>query len=145
MTTGLKRAQNDLPNTETNLNDHVDSGFADMRKTDSIEHAQEKLLRSLEFTEQFTRYNAIKEKFENTFEWIYDSEQQQAKSESGTISRRCSQKLKDWLVSDQPLFWIQGKPGSGKSTLVKFLYEDGRTRDILQKQDPKAIVVSAYL
>lgn len=29
----------------------------------------------------------------------------------------------DWLLSDQPLFWISGKPASGKSSLMKYLSE----------------------
>ena len=32
-----------------------------------------------------------------------------------------------------PVFWIQGKPGSGKSTLMKFAMRDNRTRTSLSK------------
>ncbi|KAK4219487.1 hypothetical protein QBC37DRAFT_136616 [Rhypophila decipiens] len=41
-----------------------------------------------------------------------------------------SSRLSAWLRDPaQQLFWITGKPGSGKSTLVKFLVDDPRTRD----------------
>ena len=36
-----------------------------------------------------------------------------------------------WLQADDRLYWINGKPGSGKSTLMKFLINDPRTRDLL--------------
>ena len=34
-------------------------------------------------------------------------------------------------VPSRPVFWINGKPGSGKSTLMKFAMRDERTRDLL--------------
>jgi hypothetical protein len=34
-------------------------------------------------------------------------------------------------VPSRPVFWINGKPGSGKSTLMKFAMSDERTRDLL--------------
>ena len=30
--------------------------------------------------------------------------------------------LPAWISSDQPLFWIRGKPGSGKSTLMRYMW-----------------------
>jgi hypothetical protein len=42
----------------------------------------------------------------------------------------------DWLDPTQdgarPIFWIQGKPGSGKSTLMKFAMNDRRMREFLK-------------
>ncbi|KAK5443369.1 hypothetical protein LTS15_010714 [Exophiala xenobiotica] len=35
--------------------------------------------------------------------------------------------LRSWLLSDDRLYWIQGKPGSGKSTLMKHLSQNLRT------------------
>lgn len=29
-------------------------------------------------------------------------------------------------MSNKQLYWVAGKPGSGKSTLMKFVYEDAR-------------------
>ncbi|SPJ79046.1 uncharacterized protein FTOL_07437 [Fusarium torulosum] len=37
-----------------------------------------------------------------------------------------------WLKSDYPLFCIQGKPGSGKSTLMKFLIDNEKTKELLR-------------
>jgi len=37
-----------------------------------------------------------------------------------------------WLQGPTPLYWITGKPGSGKSTLMKYLHNDPRTRQLLQ-------------
>lgn len=35
-------------------------------------------------------------------------------------------------MSDSKLYWITGKPGSGKSTLMKFLYQDPETLKALE-------------
>ncbi|KAI9148938.1 hypothetical protein HJFPF1_10982 [Paramyrothecium foliicola] len=37
----------------------------------------------------------------------------------------------EWLRSSSSLFWIQGKPGSGKSTLIKFLVKHEATKALL--------------
>ncbi len=40
-----------------------------------------------------------------------------------------------WLADDDsvydPIFWITGKPGSGKSTLMRFAFEDPRSKSLL--------------
>ncbi|KAK5227269.1 hypothetical protein LTR72_003259 [Exophiala xenobiotica] len=35
--------------------------------------------------------------------------------------------LRSWLLSDDRIYWIQGKPGSGKSTLMKYLSQNPET------------------
>jgi hypothetical protein len=42
--------------------------------------------------------------------------------------REHGNKLQTWLQSSNDLFWIYGKAGSGKSTLMKFLFEHEQTR-----------------
>lgn len=49
-----------------------------------------------------------------------------------------------WLQTGETLFYIQGKPGSGKSTLVKFILEQDHTRDLLQQWSADAIIVSYF-
>jgi ABC-type lipoprotein export system ATPase subunit len=44
-----------------------------------------------------------------------------AKAHPKTCDRAFEVMLKPWLSSHDSLFWITGKPGSGKSTLMKFL------------------------
>ncbi|KAF5565356.1 hypothetical protein FNAPI_1671 [Fusarium napiforme] len=46
-----------------------------------------------------------------------------------------------WLKSNDKLFYIQGKPGSGKSTLVKFILNQDQTRDFIQEWSPNAIII----
>jgi hypothetical protein len=45
----------------------------------------------------------------------------------------------EWLSPNKSLFWINGKPGSGKSTLMKFLLEHLRTQELLREQDPSTL------
>ncbi|UZP37080.1 hypothetical protein NXS19_004896 [Fusarium pseudograminearum] len=50
-----------------------------------------------------------------------------------------------WLQSDNPLFWIQGKPGSGKSTLMKFVIENENTERLLRSCSPNTKIISYFL
>jgi len=49
-----------------------------------------------------------------------------------------------WLRSDETLFYIEGKPGSGKSTLVKYILDHDRTRDLIQEWNPDAIIIRHF-
>jgi ABC-type molybdenum transport system ATPase subunit/photorepair protein PhrA len=40
----------------------------------------------------------------------------------------------DWVESRSGLFWITGKPGAGKSTLMKYISNSEQTSVLLQKQ-----------
>lgn len=50
----------------------------------------------------------------------------------------------DWLKSDSTLYWISGKPGSGKSTLVKFLLGSPLTREALDVWKPDTAILSHF-
>ncbi|KAF5967683.1 hypothetical protein FCOIX_11810 [Fusarium coicis] len=53
-------------------------------------------------------------------------------------------RFNSWLKSDDKLFYIQGKPGSGKSTLVKFVLNQNQTRNLVQEWSPDAIIISYF-
>ncbi|RBR18173.1 hypothetical protein FVER53590_10155 [Fusarium verticillioides] len=55
----------------------------------------------------------IKEAHKGTFRWIFNDK----KAGTSPIG------FKEWLGSDGSLYWITGKPGSGKSTLMKYLLQ----------------------
>ncbi|PHH91864.1 hypothetical protein CDD83_9958 [Cordyceps sp. RAO-2017] len=88
-------------------------------ETNSTIHGSNKLkerlksvLKSLDFPERDLRQAQIQDRFEDTFEWILDCEP-----------------FTSWLLGDEGIFWINGKPGSGKSTLMKFILTDRRIQD----------------
>ncbi|KAG5817094.1 hypothetical protein H9Q74_010721 [Fusarium xylarioides] len=49
-----------------------------------------------------------------------------------------------WLQSDRKMFYIQGKPGSGKSTLIKFILDQQQTQDLLRRWSSDAIIMSYF-
>lgn len=75
---------------------------------------REEIMESLYFPEMGSRKNQIHEDDTGSLEWIWD--------EPAFIS---------WLQSPQCLFWINGKPGSGKSTLVKYVRESWQLKSYL--------------
>lgn len=85
-----------------------------------------RLLHHLKFTAIRDREDGITEAMRNTFDWIF--REQAPDAEDITWSP-----FVQWLKSDQGLYWVAGKPGSGKSTLMKFLYSDRRTKRYLRK------------
>ncbi|RYP81097.1 hypothetical protein DL769_002153 [Monosporascus sp. CRB-8-3] len=65
------------------------------------------LIKSLKIPERDERLAMIEENYQHTFNWIFD--------ETATPFVK-------WLRRQDNLFWIYGMPGSGKSTLMKFIY-----------------------
>ncbi|KAF5570987.1 hypothetical protein FPHYL_822 [Fusarium phyllophilum] len=49
-----------------------------------------------------------------------------------------------WLQSDDNLFWIRGKPGSGKSTLIKFVINNDNTKRLLGSWHPNTRILSHF-
>lgn len=76
------------------------------------EVAGEAMLRSLDLDGVGLRFEEIEAHYSSTLEWIYENK------DLG---------FTEWLQGDQRLYWISGKPGSGKSTLMKFIRKDPRT------------------
>ncbi|KAF5662941.1 hypothetical protein FDENT_13232 [Fusarium denticulatum] len=51
--------------------------------------------------------------------------------------------LNTWLQSASGLYWLSGKAGSGKSTLMKYLHQHGKTRALLQTWANGSDLISA--
>jgi len=47
-----------------------------------------------------------------------------------------------WLKSGQGLYWINGKAGSGKSTLMNYLCQHGRRREYLREWCPDRLLLT---
>jgi hypothetical protein len=85
-----------------------------------------RILNSLSFPEMHRRLDRVGKAYSETFEWIFEDEpQKQRKALEGRML------FTKWLESGNGIFHIAGKPGAGKSTLMKFLYKHPHTTDLL--------------
>jgi hypothetical protein len=67
------------------------------------------------------RYERIPQAYQNTFEWVFHEP---------TVSndKTSFDSYLGWLRGHEPVYWVTGKPGAGKSTLMKYMYTEPRTR-----------------
>lgn len=52
--------------------------------------------------------------------------------------------LTQWLATKSGIFWVTGKPGSGKSTLMKFIAGEPKTKSILSRWASPVVVAAHY-
>ncbi|KAI1411798.1 hypothetical protein F5Y13DRAFT_200449 [Hypoxylon sp. FL1857] len=84
------------------------------------------ILESLSFPETHQRYATTGRAFSETFEWIFeDNPDKSLKALDGKTL------FTNWLQYGHGIFHVAGKPGSGKSTLMKFLCKHKKTKSIL--------------
>ncbi|KAK3368750.1 hypothetical protein B0H63DRAFT_529118 [Podospora didyma] len=77
-----------------------------------------RIISALYFDSQSDRFDDIEEAHKATFNWIY-------KTSPAPVARWPD--FTNWLKNETGIYWINGKAGSGKSTLMKFLARDQRT------------------
>jgi hypothetical protein len=86
------------------------------------------ILKSLAFADMEGRYRAVLPAEEDTFEWIFNDPGKMLEKEPGLAIG-----FIDWLESGSGIFHVVGKPGSGKSTLMKLLCERDETQEYLEE------------
>jgi len=79
------------------------------------QHLERRFIARLPYDQMDDRESRIVDAHEATLCWIYADPQ---KGENGWSN------FKTWLESSEQLYWITGKPGSGKSTLMKYICRD---------------------
>ena len=99
--------------------------------TDKGNLLQDVFLEALSFTSMEDRKEEVSEAHLKTFEWIFSGED---KNEPQRIGFKPGSNFVQWLKSNDRgnIYWINGKAGSGKSTLMRFVYDHKRTRENLQ-------------
>jgi Tfp pilus assembly pilus retraction ATPase PilT len=82
-------------------------------------------LKSLYFHDMHSRSDSIAVAHENTFRWIFN--------EDPTVNNTTAPNtgFLRWLKSGNGTYWVAGKPGCGKSTLMKFLSQHSHTSELL--------------
>ena len=95
------------------------------------------VLSSLDFAQRVRRYEDIHEAHRQTFQWIFGGQRT-----SDTAQER---RFIDWLERNDGVFWVSGRPGSGKSTLMKFIYNHSITQSTLSRwASPKKVVIANH-
>jgi hypothetical protein len=85
------------------------------------------ILDSICFEQMKFGHAKIPEVHPKTFDWVFAA------------------KFKSWAQSADPIFWISGKPGSGKSTLMKHIVDNKQTPSLLLGwSGMKSLVIASY-
>lgn len=53
-------------------------------------------------------------------------------------------RFSNWLKSTNIVYWISGKPGSGKTTLMKYILDDPQTLKCLDIWNPGSLIISHF-
>ncbi|KAL7958841.1 hypothetical protein V8C34DRAFT_323804 [Trichoderma compactum] len=96
--------------------------------TDPYTWNYKSLVSRLQAPERDSRLGQIEETFGHTFGWAFDDR---------------SVGLSKWLQDGEGIFWISGKPGSGKSTLMKYIVNNPKTGELLSRWKSKATMITA--
>jgi hypothetical protein len=87
------------------------------------------ILASLKTNAMNERENQIEPAQPHTFEWVFNNP---------------AAGFQDWMESNGQIFWIKGKPGSGKSTLMKYILSDERTRRALSSHGRSILSMPSF-
>ncbi|KAI1457452.1 hypothetical protein F4805DRAFT_428754 [Annulohypoxylon moriforme] len=105
-----------------------------LTKRDSVR--EQMVLNSLNYSSRKERHDKIPEAHARTFSWIFETPNRELTS-GGDFMK--------WLHESDDVFWITGKPGSGKSTLMKYLANHPKTMDaVKQWAAPERVLVASH-
>jgi hypothetical protein len=96
-----------------------------------------KILESLRYESMNARESEVKDEHAETFRWILEHDRGNDPD---------SPRFMEWLESGCGIYWVVGKAGSGKSTLMKFLWHHSTTRAALRywAKNHKLVIASHF-
>ncbi|CEI60223.1 unnamed protein product [Fusarium venenatum] len=103
------------------------------------------IIQSLYFDMRDHRHTAIPEAHQQTFQWVFTPPGHQTECKNKT-KQEAEAKLLHWLEHGDSIFWVTGKPGSGKSTFMKFIANHDKTKEVLSRwsHPDRPIISSCY-
>ncbi|KAJ0383211.1 hypothetical protein COL922a_010939, partial [Colletotrichum nupharicola] len=161
----LKKISLQMTDQNSKLQKEFHARFDTMETSHQDQKAHNGLLQSLKYENMNERKNKIPNKHKETFEWIFEgqgsfgngsaveettSETRDEQRWRGWRAVEAKEKQREadflgWLEEDSPgPFWVSGKPGSGKSTLMKFIMKDDRTNTALQNWRSQPEIITHF-
>ncbi|OQV07182.1 NACHT domain-containing protein [Cladophialophora immunda] len=104
---------------------HIETKLDDFSDTQKLRAKYDSFMESLYFPAINQRQDNIEDAHVKTFEWIFDETAQRERPWDSFLA---------WTQDDNPIYWVLGKAGSGKSTLMNFLVQDARTRAAFERK-----------
>jgi energy-coupling factor transporter ATP-binding protein EcfA2 len=124
------------------LDIHEREGFINTHKEELSEAASERdeaygaadtrILQNLWYPEMTYRHKEIEEAHRKTFAWILKHNPDTLLCAKPGCQGRAWHNFTKWLKEPGELYWINGKAGSGKSTLVRYICDNTTTRKYLE-------------
>ncbi|KAM7212830.1 hypothetical protein V8F06_011776 [Rhypophila decipiens] len=97
-----------------------------------LAQVQVSILNSLRFDDMEYRFESIAKPHEKTFRWIFKNPRQHQRPWSNFI---------EWLELESGVYWLHGKPESGKSTLLSYIVQNRLTARYLHNWAAKARLI----
>ncbi|CAI6342254.1 unnamed protein product [Periconia digitata] len=158
----------DIAALESNLTKtHVSAELKSYELLNATRNQKDRLLRSIRFESMHTRENAsaINQSHEGTFQWIFKDVTESHENPGDNLSfsegtngefddlflgkphEQLWDSFTEWLQSSDSFYWISGKPGSGKSSLIRFLTSEPQTEILLRRREgaEKTKVLRAFI
>ena len=116
----------------------LSSNLRNLTETGARSTRESRILESLYHDRMEARQEKIIDTHAQTFEWIFDPCHPSSASAS-------NHGFLEWLITGSGIFWITGKAGSGKSTLMKFLSHHKSATQALQRwTDDKDVITADF-
>ena len=108
-------------------------GVADLAQENITQRCQERVLERLWYRMIDERKNNVAEAHFETLQWALHPPTPEVEWDD----------LSEWLRSGSGTYWVSGKAGSGKSTLMKYLYQHPEIQALLETWAPDRRLVMA--
>ncbi|KAI1419895.1 hypothetical protein F5Y12DRAFT_775473 [Xylaria sp. FL1777] len=124
---GLKNKIKEHDQNKPACDDSVRSicaSFSDLSLETQVFEKEAQILATLNYKDRTARHEKIPDAHFTTFGWSLEKTEE-TEEKYGRLRR--------WLPTNDGLFWVSGKPGSGKSTFMKSIADSKETKKCLQK------------
>lgn len=149
---GLVKATDDLSSAMKQQTAQAAPMLANMCSMMSDANRQIEILKSLKFEEIRDRWGRIKDPHEETYSWVFKAMPEAPPTTM--FSDRMQEWLMrqprlaplnfmEWLEKGNGIYWITGKPGCGKSTLMKYITDHKTTKAGLERWADKTPLITA--